>query len=164
MSRGPGQRGAVRTLEPADGTGWIDRRQLFAARVLRQAFHVDDLVDRAEPGRQPGDLDRPLHLACGDRSAILGAERREREADRGEIGAGVERVAELLEQERLLDEAELGFGDVEPAELRELRPAVVLRSIPVPVEWIPLSEPRARLPLQLELLVGEREIHLAALR
>ena len=93
----------------------------------------------------------------GDRGAILRAERGEREADGREIRPGVERVAELLEQDRLLEEAEadaslvLADGDAEPAELCELRPAVVLRRVPVAVERIALGEPRACLALQLEL-------------
>ena len=76
-----------------------------------------------------------------------------------EIRAGIERVAHLLEQERLFDEAEPGVGDVEPAELAELGPAVVLRRVPVAVERIALLEPRARLALQLDLDVVECEIH-----
>ena len=122
-------------------------------------------VDGAEPRRQPGDLDRPFHLARRDRSAVLRAERRQREADGGEIGAGVERVAELLEQDRLLDEAEpdaavlLRDRHAEPAELRELAPAIVLLVVPISVERVALLEPCARLPLQLELLFRECEVH-----
>ena len=48
-----GQRRAVRALEPAERARRIDRRELLAARRLRVAVHVDDLVDRAEPRRQP---------------------------------------------------------------------------------------------------------------
>ena len=80
--------------------------QLLAARLLRGAVHVDDLVDRAEPRSQPVYLGRPLDGACCDGGTILGAERSEREPDGREIRAGVERVAELLEEDRLLDEAE----------------------------------------------------------
>jgi hypothetical protein len=88
----------------------------------------DDPVDRSEPRRQPVQLRRPSRRSGGDRRALVGAEKRERERDRPEVGARIERVAELLEEDRLLDEAEVGLGDVEPAELAELRPAVVLRA------------------------------------
>src|SRR5581483_9949058 len=77
----------------------------------------------------------------------------------GEVGTGVERIAGLLEEDRLLDEAEARLRDVEPAELRELRPAVVLRRVPVAVERIALGEPLACEAFQLDLVVGEGEVH-----
>src|SRR5262249_61658447 len=67
-------------------------------------------------------------------------------------------IAQLLEEKRLLDEAEPGLRDVEPAELLELAPAVVLL-LPVTVEREAVGEPRARGLLQLDLLVREREVH-----
>src|SRR5207249_3562048 len=72
---------------------------------------------------------------------------------------------ELLEENRLLDEPEAGaaFGfahrDAEPAELRELGPAIVRRAVPIAVERVAFAEPGARLPLQLELLCRQREVH-----
>src|SRR5262249_15160431 len=72
--------------------------------------------------------------------------------------ARIERVPELLEQQRLLDEAEIRRRDVGPAELFELRPAVVL-VLPVAVERELVPEPRARRALQLDLVVVQREIH-----
>ena len=76
-----------------------------------------------------------------------------------EVSAGVERVSHLLEQQRLLDEAEPRLGDVEPAELGQLAPVVVLRAVPVPIEREALIEPGARMSLQLQLDVVEREVH-----
>src|SRR3954447_8966392 len=76
-----------------------------------------------------------------------------------EVRAWIERVAHLLEDERLLDEPEICLCHVEPAQLCELRPAVVLRTVPVAVERIALSEPRTRLRLQLLLDLVQREVH-----
>ena len=75
-----------------------------------------------------------------------------------EVEARVADVADLLEEQGLLDEAELGLRDVEPAELRELSPAIVV-GLPVAVEREAVGEPRARLLLQLDLVVVEREVH-----
>ena len=93
------------------------------------------------------DLDRPgvlVHLRQGG------------EDDRGrQEGAGVERAARLLEQDRLVDEREpaaaaiLRNRDAEPAELAQLRE----RGVRVRLEE------RARLAAQLLLLLAERELH-----
>ena len=160
-----GERCAFAALEPPDGPVRVDGRDLLAACVVRRAVLADDLVDRAEPRHESLDLRRPLRRAGGDPRALLGAERGKREADRREVGAGVERVAHLLEDQRLLDEAEadaalvLRERDAEPAELGELAPAVVLRRVEVAVERIALGEPRARGVLQLLLFLCQREVH-----
>ena len=81
-------------------------------------------------------------------------QRREDDCGRQE-GAGVERAARLLEQDRLVDEREpaaaalLGDGDAEPAQLAQLGE----RRVRVGVEE------RARLAPQLLLLLRERELH-----
>src|SRR5207249_3281627 len=75
-----------------------------------------------------------------------------------EIGPGVAGVAELLEQQRLLDEAELRLRDVEPTQLGELAPAIVFR-LPVAVEGETVGEPRARVLLERELFAVECEVH-----
>src|SRR5204862_6325998 len=119
----------------------------------------------AGPRHAPTPLRRPPRLARRDGGALLGREARRREPDGCEVGAGVERVAELLEDDGFLDEAEayaafvLGDRDAEPTEVRKLRPRVVPGRVPVAVERVPLREPRARLPLQLQLLVCEGEVH-----
>ena len=159
-----GQRRAVAALQPAERARRVDRRQLLAACLVCRAVGVDDAIDRAEPGHEPAHLDRPALLAGCDPCPLLRAEPRQREPDRREIGAGVERVAELLEQDRLLDEAEagapvlLGDRDAEPAELRQLGPGVG-GCLPVAVERVAVGEPAARLALQLLLLVREGEVH-----
>jgi hypothetical protein len=152
------ERLAVRLLEPAERAGRIDRCDLLAARRVRGPSVGDDEVDRHEPGDVAVDVDRPALLAGGDPCALLGGEPGQREADRREIGAGVTGIAELLEQERLLDEPELRFRDVEPAELREIRPAVV-GGVPVAIERETVREPGAGLLLQLELVLAQREVH-----
>src|SRR3954463_9807413 len=75
-----------------------------------------------------------------------------------EVEARVADVPHLLEQQRLLDEAEPRVGDVEPAELLQLAPAIVL-CLPVAVEREAVGEPRVRRLLQLELVLRKREIH-----
>ena len=151
MSRGAGQRRAVRALEPPERARRVDGDELLAARRLRVAVHVDDLVDRAgatasRPFTSADHLVSPAATARGPRGRARRARSR-----RGEVRAGVERVAELLEEDRLLDEAEadaalvLAHRHAEPAELGKLRPAVVLRRVPVAVERVALGEPRARL-------------------
>ena len=84
-----------------------------------------------------------------------GGELRQRERHGGEVRPGVERPPQLLEQHRLLDEAEpgaarlLGHGDAEPAQLGQLVP-----------RRLALVEQRARLAAQLVLLFREGESHL----
>src|SRR5207249_906926 len=85
--------------------------------------------------------------------------------------AGVERAPELLEQERLLEEAEPGaacflrHGHAEPAEPRELVPG---RGVPACLGVGELGhalgreavgQEGARLPLELVLLGVELELH-----
>ena len=157
------ERGAVAALEAPERARRVDGRELRAVRVVGGAVG-DDAVDRAEPRHEPAHLRRPARPPRRDRRTLLGAEPREREPDGAEVGAGVERVAELLEQDRLLQEAEpcaallFGHRDAEPAELGELGPGVLLR-LPVPVERVALGEPRARLALQVLLLAREGEVH-----
>ncbi len=100
-----------------------------------------------------------LALSPRDERLLVGRKLREREPHGGEVRAGVERAAELLEQDGLLDEAEagaarlLGHRDAEPAELRQLVP-----------RRLALVEQRARLSAQLVLLFREGESHLSTPR
>src|SRR5215470_17166316 len=78
--------------------------------------------------------------------------------DVDEVEARVAHVPQLLEEERLLDEAEPGLRNVEPAELSQLRPAVVLL-LPVAIEREAVGEPGVGCLLELDLLLREREVH-----
>ena len=119
------ERLSVRLLQPAERARRIHRRDFLAARRVSRAAVGDDEVDGTEPRDVAVDVDRPALLARRDARALLGREPRKREADGREVRAGVAGVAELLEEERFLDEAELSLCDVEPAELGQLRPAFV---------------------------------------
>src|SRR5207253_2155210 len=67
----------------------------------------------------------PADVAARDGGAVVDEGERD---DRSEVGPGIERAPELLQQDRLLDEAEadpalvLRDGDAEPAELGEVAP------------------------------------------
>src|SRR6185437_6499360 len=109
-------------------------RPLGDAERLGRARRVEarSLVGRPAALREPhgprGIDGRPVSIA-GERHAHglrLARDVREKRPR-------IEHVTRLLEQQRLLDEAETRLRDVEPAELLELAPAVVL-VLPVAVE------------------------------
>ena len=140
-----------RTLRDAERLG--GHRDPQTRRFLRAVARADTAkrsprIDGVERLPLIAAVREPVHL---DHATLS--------RDVRKVRAGIERVAELLEHDRLFDKPEARLGDVEPAELGELRPAVVLRRIPVAVERIAVSEPLARGTLQLELLVGEGEVH-----
>src|SRR6266545_2831716 len=134
------------------------------------ALRRDDAVDAIEVGHESRDFDRPADLTLGDRRLLLGAERGQREHG-GEVGAGVQAVAELLEQDRLFDESEPGaalvlrHGCAGPAKLDELGPRgrvpalVRVRDLRHALERQGVAQVRARTVAQLTLLLAECELH-----
>src|SRR5204862_687574 len=90
----------------------IHRLDDFAVRGERARVTVldhGDAIDDPEIGHERAlERRRPARLAGRDFRLLARAESRQREADRREVRARVERPSELLEEHRLLDETEPG--------------------------------------------------------
>src|SRR2546423_1437110 len=162
-------------VKPMPPRTWIDRSQAATAASVAYDFPAAVAGAGAGPER-PVERRRPAHLARDALGQLLGAERRQSEPDGREVRPGVQRAPELLEQQRLLDEAEtrtavlLRHRDAEPAELGELAPGARVPAFAGVGELgdalrrEALREIRPPLGAELLLLVGEGEIHQRPLR
>ncbi len=158
----------VGVREPAPGLAAADdsQRPGLVGRLEDLALGAFELVDPVaaddrdavggvEIGDERPERERPARLAGGDLRLQLGREGGEDDADRREVRPLVQRAAELLEQHRLLDEAEpdaavlLRDRDARPAELGQVLP----RRLRV------LREIRAGLLAKRLLLGCEGEVH-----
>src|SRR5262249_57743559 len=89
--------------EGGGGGGRVEPLPLRGHRARLAVLDDDHAIDDAEVRHERSvERRRPADLARHDLRQLLWAERRQRERDRREVWARVERAAELLEQQRLV--------------------------------------------------------------